>query len=90
MTQEEQDRIVGRVVRELTDARRHLACLEAKAAKIAEDFRKLAGWLDGSRPIGTLSDESMTMEQAVKLIFEVDHAREDVERLEGRCEKLGV
>ena len=90
MTQEEQDRIVGRVMRELTDARKHVACLEAKAAKIAEDFSKLASWLNGSRPIGALSEESMTVERTVALLVEIDHAKKNVERLEERRRELGV
>lgn len=60
MTQEEQDRIYGRVVREEREARHHFECLKAKAAEMTDKLSRVttgafvADVLEGRIPKGTL------------------------------------
>ncbi|SRR6266567_1282179 len=46
MTQEQQDAIIGRVLRERGEAERHLAALQAEAARLGAYFIKVGSMLD--------------------------------------------
>ncbi|MCY4623939.1 MAG: hypothetical protein OXC99_02925 [Chloroflexi bacterium] len=90
MTKDEEHQIIGRIVSDLADARKHAVCLEEKATNIAKELRNVASWLEGNRPVGALFNEHLTLTDAVELIVKVDHAKAEVKRLEDRRRELGV
>ncbi len=55
MTRNEQDAEIGRVVREHSEARRRLACIESKAEATARVLRKLADELSKSEKRGNVT-----------------------------------
>ena len=57
MTEAEKHRIIGQVVSDLSSAKKHLACLEAKAEKLSNEFGLLANWLRGLFPTGVALPE---------------------------------
>ena len=90
MTEAEQHRIIGEAVLKLAEARKRRACLQARAERVAEDLEKVCTWLRGSRPIGSILNEEMTVPDAVALLFEIDKAATEVGKLEEKCRELGV
>ena len=90
MTDSEQHRIIGQVVSELADAKKRLACLEAKAEKQSEHFGLLANWLRGQFPTGVSLPEDLSVSDAQALLVEIKEANKQVARLEERRTQLGV
>ena len=90
MTHEEQDQITGRVVRELAETKRRLACLEAKAEALSHEFGLLANWLSGRFPSGVNLAEGLSVPEALSLVEAIKETRKRVGNLEARRAELGV
>ena len=80
MTNEEKTRITGQVVIELAEAKRTLACLEAKAERMSLEFGLLANWLRGHFPSGAALDSALSVPDALKLVEEIKDTKASVEQ----------
>ena len=90
MTKDEQHRIIGQVISDLADARKHLACLEHKAEKLSLQFGLLANWLRGHFPTGVDLAEGIDLAEALALIAEIKETKAEVKGLEERRAQLDV
>ena len=90
MTSEEQDQIIGKVVREIADTKKLLACLEEKAEGLALHYGLLCNWLRGHFPTGVVLPEGISVADALTLIDRIKETKQKIERLEARRIELGV
>ena len=63
VTEEEQDAIVGRTFREYQKEVKHLSCLKAKAAEVAESFNEVSKALRSPYSTFDQSKDELRMEQ---------------------------
>lgn len=90
MTEAEQHRIIGQVVSELAETRKRLACLEAKAEKLSDEFGLLANWLRGHFPTNVPLANELSVAGAKALLAEIKDTKDQIGRLEERRAQLGV
>ena len=90
MTNDEQRQIIGQVMLDLAAARKLLACLESKANRLEADMRSLQHALRARTPVSHLVPEIPSREGVQTLISEIHAARDEVLRLEGERDRLGV
>ena len=90
MTEDEQRQIIGQVMLDLAAARKLLACLESKANRLEADMRSLQDALRARKPVSHLVPEIPSKEGVQTLISDIRAARDEVLRLEGERDRLGV
>ena len=106
MTQEAIDQVIGRLVRERTEANKRLAMLQRAAKQRSDDLRDLSMYLSGNasrvwirRPGAAVpkSDSLKIYELAAvdgvalaDLLDELRSAEADANRLDAECRQLGV
>ena len=86
----EQDQILGQVVRQLSEAKKKLACLEAKSDGMALDFGLLCNWLSGHFPSGVELPEDLSVAGARALVTEVKETKANIKQLEERRSSMDV
>ena len=90
MTEDDKDRIIGQVVRELAETKRTLACLQAKAEGQAQALYLLGNWLRGLERTKAHLPNDLSIEGARQLLNEIDETKARIEGLEARRAELGV
>ena len=88
MTDDEQRHIIGQVMLDLAAARKLLACLDSKANRLEADMRSVQHTLRHRDP--SLVPEIPSRENVERLISDIHAARDEVLRLEGERDRLGV
>ena len=88
MTDDEQRQIIGQVMLDLAAARKLLACLDSKANRLEADMRSVQHTLRRRDP--SLVPEIPSRENVERLISDIHAARDEVLRLEGERDRLGV
>ena len=102
MTEEEQDAIIGRTLREYQKEVKHLSCLQAKAAEVSGSFSEVARALRSPYSIFDQSKDELRMEQgklptklpdindARNLLIEIPSVKEKMEQLKNRLTNMGM
>ena len=100
MTQNEQDALIGRLVREIPEKKTELVCLERKAAEIANAFRSVADFvLHASEPLGDFDvnppripeDRSLLdVKQASTIAENIRKVRAEISKLEEMKTRAGL
>ena len=86
----EQDQVIGQVVRQLSEAKKKLACLEAKSEGVALNLGLLCNWLRGQFPSGVALPEDLSIADAIALVTEVKETKAHIRQLEERRSRMGV
>lgn len=100
MTQDEQYRLIGKLVSEIPEKKTELVCLERKAADIANAFRSVADFvLHASEPLGDFDvkpprmpeDSSLLdVKQASTVAENIRKVRSEIRKLEEMKSRAGL
>ena len=86
----EQTQVIGQTAQQLSEAKKKLACLEAKSEEMALSLGLLCNWLRGHFPSGVALPENLSISEARALVTEVKEIKAKIARLEESWSRMGL